>query len=79
MSPANLRLPTTGRLPRGSAYPHACLMVGNNLVRDILPAQQAGMVTYLAEDWITNPDPEIQPDRRGTLGQLIDWIEDAAG
>ena len=55
----------------------ACLMVGNDVVRDILPAQQAGMITYLAEDWITNPDPEIRPDRQGTLSELIDWIKDA--
>jgi len=48
----------------------------NHLLRDILPAQPAGMVTYLAEDWVTNPDPEIQPDRRGTLGDLIEWVED---
>jgi HAD superfamily hydrolase (TIGR01549 family) len=58
--------------------PQACLMVGNDLVRDIRPAQQAGMLTYLAEDWITNPDPEIRPDRRGTLGELIEWIGNAA-
>jgi HAD superfamily hydrolase (TIGR01549 family) len=58
--------------------PRACLMVGNDLLRDILPAQQAGMITYLAEDWITNPDPEIRPDRRGTLDELIDWIGDSA-
>ena len=56
--------------------PSACLMVGNDLLRDILPAQQAGMVTYLAEDWVANPDPEIQPDRRGTLGDLVEWVED---
>ena len=55
--------------------PGACLMVGNDLLRDILPAQQAGMVTYLADDWVTNADPEIHPDRRGTLGELVEWIE----
>lgn len=58
--------------------PRACLMVGNDLLRDIVPAQQAGMITYLAEDWITNPDPAIRPDRRGTLGELIEWIGDGA-
>jgi FMN phosphatase YigB (HAD superfamily) len=62
---------------RIGVVPRACLMVGNDLVRDILPAQQAGMRTYLAEDWITNPDPEIDPDRRGTLGELIEWIENS--
>jgi len=55
--------------------PGACLMVGNDLLRDILPAQRAGMRTYLADDWVTNADPAIQPDRRGTLGELAQWIE----
>ncbi|MBN1641016.1 MAG: HAD family hydrolase [Anaerolineae bacterium] len=55
-----------------------CLMVGNDVLRDIAPAQRAGMRTYLAEKWVTNPDPDAQPDRTGTLGELIAWIADGA-
>jgi hypothetical protein len=43
-------------------------------MRDIAPAQQAGMSTFLAEQWIANPDPTIVADRTGTLVDLIEWI-----
>jgi FMN phosphatase YigB (HAD superfamily) len=56
--------------------PHDCLMVGNDVRRDIAPAQQAGMATFLAEEWITNPNPEVVADRTGTLADLIEWITD---
>ena len=52
-----------------------CLMVGNDVMRDIVPAQQIGMHTFLAEEWIVNPDPTVQPDRSGQLSDLIAWIE----
>ena len=54
--------------------PRECLMVGNDVMRDIAPAQQVGMATFLAEEWITNPDPEVVADRTGTLADLIEWI-----
>jgi len=54
--------------------PASCLMVGNDLVRDIAPARQAGMRTFLADTWITNPDPDIKADRQGTLDELIKWL-----
>jgi FMN phosphatase YigB (HAD superfamily) len=54
--------------------PHACLMVGNDLLRDIAPARQAGMHTFLADEWIANPDPNITADRRGALSDFIAWV-----
>jgi FMN phosphatase YigB (HAD superfamily) len=56
--------------------PRECLMVGNDVMRDIAPARQAGMVTFLAEKWVTNPDPTVVADRAGTLADLIKWITD---
>lgn len=56
--------------------PAACLMVGNDVTRDIVPARRAGMHTFLADTWITNPDPDVQADRRGTLDELIGWLTD---
>ena len=58
--------------------PQHCLMVGNDVVRDIIPAQRAGMRTFLAETWMTHPDPEAQPDGTGALADLIAWIDGAA-
>jgi FMN phosphatase YigB (HAD superfamily) len=54
--------------------PQTCLMVGNDVRRDIAPANQAGMHTFLADRWITNPDPAVVADRTGTLSDLIAWI-----
>ena len=45
------------------------------IYENIMPAQQAGMHTFLAEEWIANPDPTVQPDRSGQLSDLIAWIE----
>ena len=56
--------------------PGDCLMVGNDVGHDIAPAQLAGMRTFLADEWIVNPDPDVRPDRTGTLQELIDWIAD---
>ena len=50
--------------------PASCWMVGNDVMRDIAPAQQAGMRTFLVDKWITNDDPQIQPDYRGRLTDL---------
>ena len=51
--------------------PAACWMVGNDVARDIAPAQQAGMRTFLADEWLVNDDAEIQPDHRGRLVDLL--------
>jgi FMN phosphatase YigB (HAD superfamily) len=56
--------------------PEQCLMVGNDVMRDIIPAQRTGMRTFLADTWMTNPDPEVRADGRGSLAEFIDWIED---
>ena len=56
--------------------PTACLMVGNDIQRDILPAQEVGMHTFWVDEWAAHDDPQAQPDRRGKLRDLIDWIRD---
>lgn len=52
-----------------------CLMVGNDLLLDIAPAKRAGMGTFLADWWLLNSDSAIQADRRGSLTDLIAWIQ----
>jgi HAD superfamily hydrolase (TIGR01549 family) len=52
----------------------ACLMVGNDVMRDIAPAREAGMATFLAERWVANPELNVTADRAGTLADLIAWI-----
>lgn len=58
----------------GTAAPE-CLMVGNDLLLDIAPAQQAGMSTFLADRWLTNSDDGVRADWRGSLADLIAWIQ----
>jgi FMN phosphatase YigB (HAD superfamily) len=53
----------------------SCCMVGNDVLRDIAPAQEAGMRTYLVDEWVTNDDPRVQPDRRGPLADLSSWLD----
>ncbi|MBN1936552.1 MAG: HAD family hydrolase [Anaerolineae bacterium] len=54
--------------------PSRCVMVGNDVQRDIEPAQRAGMRTFLADQWLTGDDTAIRPDGRGKLGNFINWI-----
>jgi FMN phosphatase YigB (HAD superfamily) len=60
---------------RLNVLPASCWMVGNDVMRDIAPAQQAGMRTFLVDKWITNDDPQIEPDYRGRLTDLHTQLE----
>ncbi len=60
---------------RLSLPPSACLMVGNDVMRDIAPAQEAGMRTFLVEPWVVNDNPHIQADGQGSLSELVEWIK----
>jgi FMN phosphatase YigB (HAD superfamily) len=50
-------------------------MVGNDVARDIAPAQWAGMHTFLADEWLVNDDPGVQPDHRGRLVDLVPYLQ----
>jgi FMN phosphatase YigB (HAD superfamily) len=54
--------------------PGECVMVGNDVQRDIEPAQVAGMRTFLVDTWLSGDDARAKPDGRGTLQDLIEWI-----
>lgn len=54
--------------------PAACLMVGNDVQRDIEPAQRAGMRTFLVDQWLNGDDTAVRPDGRGKLSDFITWI-----
>jgi HAD superfamily hydrolase (TIGR01509 family) len=54
----------------------ACCMVGNDLERDIVPARQAGMHTFLVDEAPAEDGPQAEPDRRGRLVELLDWLHD---
>ena len=53
----------------------ACLMAGNDVWRDIAPAREVGMLTFVVEPWVVNEDPEVHPDGRGELSELLAWIK----
>ena len=50
------------------------LMVGNDLERDLLPAQKLGLATYHIEDAPVS-GPDIEAARRGNLVDLRSWLE----
>lgn len=54
--------------------PHNCLMVGNDVGED-LPASKIGMKTFLVEDMLIDQENGIKPDRRGSLGELFQFID----
>lgn len=56
--------------------PGACLMVGNDLARDMVPAQRAGMHTFLVDRWLENEEHSVEPDYQGQLADLIAWVQD---
>jgi len=58
--------------------PAACLMVGNDVQRDIEPAQRVGMRTFLVDQWLNGDDTTVQPDGRGSLSDFIVWMTHAS-
>ena len=57
-----------------SVSPEVCVMIGNDVQRDIEPAQAAGMHTFLADEWLAGDDSQVEPDGRGTLQDFIEWM-----
>lgn len=56
--------------------PQECLMIGND-VDDDLPAAQAGIKTFLVEDFLINRyDRKIKVDYRGKLKELPAFLEE---
>jgi HAD superfamily hydrolase (TIGR01662 family) len=54
--------------------PDECVMVGNDVQRDIEPAQAVGMRTFLADEWLTGDEAQVKPNGRGTLRSFIEWF-----
>jgi len=55
--------------------PQRCLMVGNDVDKDILPAAAAGMRTYLVTDYLINDTKsDHRADGCGSLYDLIEWL-----
>ena len=61
---------------RMQVSPQVCLMVGNDLERDIAPAQQVGMHTFLVDQWLIGEYPQVRADGRGKLADLVSWVQD---
>ncbi|NLV22977.1 MAG: HAD family hydrolase [Syntrophomonadaceae bacterium] len=60
---------------RIGATPYDCLMVGNDVGED-LPAGLIGMKTFLVEDMlIDNEQSGLQPDWRGKISDMIDFMK----
>jgi FMN phosphatase YigB (HAD superfamily) len=55
--------------------PEQCLMVGNDVEKDILPAAAAGMRTYLVNDYLINKARvKHRADGSGSLSGLTGWL-----
>lgn len=60
--------------------PEQCLMVGNDVEKDILPAAAAGMYTYLVTDYLINEArAEHRADGSGGLSGLTGWVAGVTG
>ena len=58
---------------RIGVHPEECLMVGNDTGED-LPASKIGMKTFLVEDMLIDKGSNYQPDWRGRLPDLFDFV-----
>jgi len=60
---------------RTKLKPEHCLMVGNDVEKDIVPAAAAGMRTYLVTDFLINNKPVDSPaEGAGSLSGFVEWL-----
>lgn len=65
-------------LEKLSAVPENCTMIGNDIEEDMI-VEKLGISTYLVTDWILNvKNKDISHFRQGTLGQLLEALEDGS-
>ena len=58
-----------------SLSPEECLMVGNDVEEDMVPAASLGMSTFLVTDWLINKkDRDISAYPNGDLDALISFL-----
>ena len=56
--------------------PHECVMIGNSVAEDILPAQSLGMETFLVTEFMENPENlDISEFNKGTLEQAVEFVK----
>lgn len=61
--------------------PERWLMVGNDLVEDIIPAHQVGMAVYWVHGTVSAEEAEQLPPQTpfGPLERVVTWLQDARG
>lgn len=58
-----------------SVAPENCLMVGNDVSDDIVPAKRAGLKVFLLPEYILNPkNADISEYTRGGFDELLEYI-----
>ena len=60
-------------LDNAGLKPEECLMIGNNVNDDIIPAEAVGITTFLIDEYITG-DPASAP-RKGTFEEMMAFVE----
>lgn len=60
-------------LENAGLKPEECLMIGNNVNDDIIPAEAVGITTFLIDEYITG-DPDLAP-RKGTFEDMMAFVE----
>ncbi len=64
-------LETAGKL---GVDPRKCLMIGNNVQEDIIPARQTGMDTFLVTDCLINRTGEEPEGPQGSMEALLEYL-----
>jgi HAD superfamily hydrolase (TIGR01549 family) len=59
--------------------PSHCLMVGNDLELDLIPAASIGMKTFLTETYQIPSPSEFKPDFVSSLGSLLEMLKGKSG
>lgn len=61
-------------LEKSGASPSDCIVIGNSVTEDILPARSLGIETFLVTEFLENPEAcDIFEFRNGTLEEAVDF------
>ena len=55
--------------------PEECLMIGNDVNDDMIPAREAGLDTYLVTDWVILKEGYEWSGKQGSFCELIKYLE----
>ncbi len=62
-------------LARFGLEPEKCLMIGNDVDEDVLPAQELGIKAFLLDDYVINRHGRLYDCPRGSYAQMIQYLQ----